>query len=179
MRLAAVVLGVMVWCGTATSQTTPVRMGLWDVTIRTKATVPPVMTAAMTKNGLTAGPGLPVQTIDPPVIQRMHSCMDEATWKRNRAAVTNGTAPKSCVFTHQSEDAHSYSAGLKCDAGGMVIVVENKLSWVTREKTHLTLHSEITYPGVAGKGTESTELSSVFLSSDCGAVAPGTSVPVK
>jgi hypothetical protein len=180
MRLVAVVVGFLIWCGNAAAQSTPVRTGLWDSTIRTKATVPPAMAAAMKKNGLTATLGIPMQTIDPPVTVRVHTCMnDEAELRKKQEANTTGPAHKDCVYTHRSEDAHGLSAGLKCDVGGMVVVTEKKLSWVSREKIHVTVHSKITYPGVAGEGLESMEVTSVFLSPDCGSVAQGASVPVK
>ena len=178
MRLAAVVVGFLVWCGAAAGQSTPVRMGLWDVTVRRKATVPPAMAAAMRKNGLTPTLGFPMQSIDPPVTVRVHTCMDEAKWIKD-AAIATAPAPKSCVFTHRSEDAQGRSAGLKCDASGMSVVMENKTSWANREKIHLTMHLAMTYPGVAGESVSSIEVTSLFLSPDCGSVAPGASVPVK
>jgi hypothetical protein len=89
-------------------QSVPVKMGLWDVTVRQEATAPPEMAAVMKKNcsvgspALLVSPALPVQTISP-VTARMHSCMDEAGWRRNKAAVAK--APESCVFTQRMEDA--------------------------------------------------------------------------
>lgn len=178
MRLAAVFVGVMIGCVSAAAQSTPVRMGLWDVTIRTKATVPAAMTAAMRKNGLTGGPTLPLQTIDPPVTLRVHTCMDEAKWRKNYEGLKTARAPHGCVFSHWSEDAHNMSSGLACSAGGMSVATETKLSW-TRERIHLTIDSSLIYPGVVGEGKGSYEITSLFLSSDCGSVAQGASVPAK
>jgi hypothetical protein len=176
MRLAMVFVCAVICCGTAAAQGSMVRMGLWEATIRTKATVPPEMTVAMMKNGLTSGPTLSIQTIDPPMTERWHTCMDEAKWRKNYERMK--TAPRGCVFTHQSEGTNSLSLGLKCSADGMSIVMENRVSW-TRMRIHLTLDSTTTYPGVAGVARNSTETTSLFLSPNCGSVAQGASVPAK
>ena len=182
MRLVAVIVGFIVLCGSAAAQSMPVKTGLWDVTIHTEATASPAVIAAMKKDRLTGNPlhpslGISEPWIAPPVTQRLHSCRDDATWKNYLANTT--TAPPSCVFKHRSQDAHGMSSGLKCDVGDMLMVLETKLSWVNREKIHLTMRSVITYRGVAGESVSSVEMNGIFLSPNCGSVAPGTGVPVR
>lgn len=150
---------------------TPVNMGLWDVNAHSEVKASsPAVAAAITENGL--------NKIFDPLNGRVHTCMVEANWREKKAQLA--TAPRGCTFTHPfAEDAHGMSAGARCEGGAMLAVVDSELSWVSREEMHLTTRTVVTFRGVTGEGVATTEVTSVFLSPDCGSVTPGASVPVK
>ena len=170
----------IVWCVAATAQS-PVKMGLWDVTVHKEARASPAVAAAIKKLGLATGNprlGFSGRLVDPPTTVRVHTCMVEDKWRQNKAQIA--TAPKGCVFTHPfSEDAHGMSSSVRCEDGGTLIVIDSKLSWINREKMRLAMRLVLTFRGVAGEGVATTEVTSFFLSPDCGSVAPGASVTVK
>ena len=182
MRKVLVVLGFMVWCGTVTAQTTPIKMGLWDVTIRREARSSPAVAAAIRERGLSVNSpyasGFSGQTVDPPIKERWQKCIVESVWRKGITAIA--TVPKHCVSTHPfSNDAHGASMGVRCEGAGMSVVIEGKLSWLNREKMHLQTSNVIAFHGVEGESVATLEITSLFLKTDCGSVAPGASVPAK
>jgi hypothetical protein len=172
----------MVRCVAATAQS-PVKMGLWDVTVHSEARASPAVAAAIKKFGLatrTPQLGFSGRLVDPPTTVRVHTCMVEDKWGQYKAQIA--TAPKGCVFTHPfSEDAHGMSSSVRCEAtdGAMLVVIDSKLSWINREKMRMAVRLVVTFRGVAGESVGTTEVTSFFLSPDCGSVAPGASVTVK
>jgi tetratricopeptide (TPR) repeat protein len=150
---------------------TPVNKGLWDVNVHSEVKASsPAVAAAIKKNGLN-------KTFDP-LNGRVHTCMLEDNWREKKAQLA--TAPTGCVFTRPfSEDAHGMSSRMRCEGGAMLAVVDSKLSWVNRKEMRLTQRTVVTFRGVAGESVATTEITSIFLSPDCGSVAPGASVPVK
>jgi hypothetical protein len=168
MRLMVVMVGLVIFCGTAAAQSTPVKMGLWDMTTHSEAAASPAMAEVLKKNGV---------SLPPPVNERIHTCRFESEWRKSEAAVK--IAPQGCIFTHQSENAQGLSTGLRCEADRMVTTIEAKLSWENGKTMHMTMRSVSRYPDVAGEAVISTETTGHFLSAVCGKVAPGTHVPVK
>jgi hypothetical protein len=182
MRLVAVVVGFMAWGVVATAQT-PVRMGLWDVTTHTEAKASPAVAEAIKKKGLIQNPKYPPmgfsgQTVDPPITLREHTCFAESNWKKNKARLA--AAPEACVFTRRfTENAYGMSSSVRCGDTDLVVVIDSKLAWPSREKMHLTVRSVVTFRGVAGESVATIETTSLFLSPNCGLVSPGESVRVK
>jgi hypothetical protein len=183
MRLVAVVVGFMVWCVAAAAQI-PVRMGLWEVTTHTEAKASPAVAEAIKKRGLIQNPRYPLmgfsgQTVDPPTTLRKHTCFTENNWKKNKARLA--TAPQACIFARRfTENSYGMSSSVRCgDNTEMIIAIDSKLAWPTREKMHLTVRSVVTFRGVAGESMARIEVTSLFLSPNCGPVSPGESVPVK
>ena len=80
-----------------------------------------------------------------------------------------------CVMSNQSFSGHTYSMDMSCPKSG------NKghitATWDTPESSHGTTHMELNANGRSM--TMDSTMSSHFVSSDCGAVKPGTPVPVQ
>jgi hypothetical protein len=128
----------------------PMKMGLWEQTT--------VVNMKMT--GANVPPGMPTnQTM------KSRACYTPETWTKILASSPN----KSCTFSNQSIAGGHLSMDISCASLAMKMHIDGVFS--TPEAGHGTVHMEMNNAqmNMVSESTYETH----FLSSDCGAVAPG------
>jgi len=142
--------------------TPPMKMGLWEFT----------NTMTMTMQG--ANVNIPQRTT------KMQVCHTPESWAKNLMPQTGRPGGQSngqsdCVISNQSFSGHTYSMDMSCPKSGNKGHVT--ATWDTPESSHGTTHMELNANGRSA--TLDSTMSSHFVSSDCGAVKPGSPVPVQ
>ena len=185
MRLLALTLGAVLCCGCGKEPATPIKMGLWEVTMRKEATCSAEVAARIRKYGLSKERGgeymdCSGEPIDPTTMVKAHACFTESSWRQKKQRIAAATAP-GCVDTKPfSEDAHGMSSTVECSAAGAATwTIESSGAWPDREHMHWLIKSTATFRNVEGNSVVKTELNDRFLASDCGSVRPGESVIIK
>jgi hypothetical protein len=104
--------------------------------------------------------------------------MVEDNWRANQAQLAR--APEGCIFIHPfSKNAHDMSSSVNCSGGGMSLTITTQMSWPDSGKISMSMRSVVTFEGIAGESVATVKVTSHFISSKCGSIAPGASVPVK
>jgi Protein of unknown function (DUF3617) len=132
--------------------TPPMKVGLWESTSTSHMTMP-----GMSMNM-------------PPRTSKVQSCVTADSW-----AKTIGQAQgQDCSKTSESFSGHTYSADVSCKSGAKGHVT---MSWDSSDTGHGTMHLDVNAGG--HPASVDMTMSSHFVSADCGAVKPGSAVPVQ
>lgn len=158
-------------CGTAASQSVPLKMGLWEATVSKQANIPPAISAQLKKDGGSES-FFPTETIDPPIVQKFNTCLSEASWKSWNAKI--GTEkPQGCVITTFSKNSKSVVRAYKCAYPGMNTALEEKYSWLTPEKISIIKKATVSYSWIKGQAVATNRITQRCIRAGCGDVRPG------
>lgn len=129
--------------------TPPGKAGLWETS----------STAQMNMPGMNV----------PPRTVKVHTCNTAGEWQKNL-----GNPPgQDCSKTGESFSGSTYTAQISCKSGTKGTIT---MTWDTPESSHGTMHLDMNTNGRSMSMDMS--MTSHFVSADCGAVKPGTGVPV-
>jgi len=131
--------------------TPPMKLGLWESTSTTQMTMP----------------GMDM----PPRTTKAQICYTADSWAKTLAQ----SGRSDCSVTNQSFSGNGYSADISCPKSGSKGHISS--TWSSHESGEGKMHMEMNNAGHSG--TVDVTTTSHFVSSDCGAVKPGMTVPVQ
>lgn len=170
MRLLALTLGLVLLCGCGKGPTTPIQMGLWEVTTRRVAACSPEVAAQIRKHGLSQERGSEYincsgEPNDPTTTVKAHACFTESTWKQKKERIATATAPERCVYSKPfSEDAHGMSSTLECSGAGMTLTTASSAAWPDHEHMHWIMQSTVIFE--TSRATALLKSNSIVVSLD-------------
>ena len=142
--------------------TPPMKMGLWEMTSTTTMTIPGMNT------------NMPARAT------KVRMCHTPESWANNLMPQTGRPGAQSngqsdCVMSNQSFTGHTFSVDISCPKSGTKGHMTT--TWDGSDSSHGTTHMEINSGGrsMTMDGTSTSR----FVSSDCGAVKPGSAVVVQ
>jgi hypothetical protein len=151
-----------------------VRLGLWETTTVTTTKMPPQIASLLKQSGSSTGAGTNTA--------KTQSCLTADTWQKMMNVLS--TPREGCSVTNNVVTPESATFHLSCSAGTAVQVeVDSKTNFESLEKVSGMMHMTTTYaslgPIAGGKVIAHSEISSKFVSEDCGTVGAGKVVTVK
>jgi hypothetical protein len=130
--------------------TPPGKPGLWETSTSSQMNMP--------------GMNMPART------SKVRSCVSADHWSQDLAKVQN----QDCTKTGEKFSGNTYTAEVSCKSGAKGTFT---ITWDSAESSHSTMHMDMNMNG-RSMSMDSTSTGH-FVSADCGAVKPGSAVPVQ